>query len=535
MTSPANLTTNLVDNLNAKSLLGLAADEGHADAASSAHSLPSADELQSLFPELKIKEMVGSGGMGCVFRAQQTRLERHVALKLLPPELSNDGMFAERFAREARAMARLNHPNIVSIHDFGETNGLHYLVMEFMDGMNLRELLEAGPLPLADVLRIFESVCQALAYAHAEGVIHRDIKPENILFSKMGNVALADFGLARLAKDSTAAVSITQTRQAMGTLNYMAPEQWENPKAVDFRADIYSLGILLYEMLTGRIPRGSFPPASTLSDATPAIDDAIHMALQIDAADRHSSVRHFCQAVVQQPGTTAEPLGFDQNGTLTNFMNIGANVFKSIPVPMAASTDRLQTTAVWFSLMSAILVTMLCNCTWLVVAANGQQSGNAFQGMDTFVVVEGVQIPIELIPFASALLFILALLRKKIHPLRADVLSLVICGLSIALVALSFDDLQVRVGTQARGNLTVSPFLTLGVLAFQAVETLIRIGYLASIPFRKLYDWIRSYCEQETQKEQQKKAERKALWQALWKSFVSGWHELTGMDKRKPD
>lgn len=528
MSSPAHLTTNLIDNLNAKSLLGLAAEEGVSGNAAQAYALPSASELESLFPELKIQEMVGSGGMGCVFRAQQTRLERYVALKLLPRELGNDGMFAERFAREARAMARLSHPNIVSIHDFGETKGLHYLVMEYMDGMNLRELLETGPLPIADVMRIFESVCQALAFAHAEGVVHRDIKPENILFNKMGNVALADFGLARLATDSHAAVSLTQTRQAMGTLNYMAPEQWENPKAVDFRADIYSLGILLYEMLTGRIPRGSFPPASTLCEATSEMDDAINKALQIDASDRHASVRHFCQAILQKEDSAVEPLGFDQNGTLTNFMNVGANVFKSLPVPMRASKDRSHSTAVWCNLIAAGIVFMLMNTAWLVIENSG------VDGLDTYVLFDQVQIPLMFLPIASGLMFAFAALRKKIHPLRADIMSLVVCGLAIALAALSLENLNPNYHhSNSDGLLTVSPFLTLGVLIFQAVETLIRIGYLASIPFRKLYDWIKSYCDQEAAKEQAKKAEKRAKWEGRWKSFVAGWHELTGMDKKK--
>lgn len=533
MNSSAHLTTNLVDNLNQKSLLGLAASESGPSNSASTYTLPTADELESLFPELQIKEMVGSGGMGCVFRAQQTRLERNVALKLLPRELGADGMFAERFSREARAMARLNHPNIVAIHDFGEAKGLHYLVMEYMDGMNLRELLEAGPIAPVDAMRIFESVCQALAYAHAEGVIHRDIKPENILFNKMGHVALADFGLARLATDSHAAVSLTQTRQAMGTLNYMAPEQWENPKAVDYRADVYSMGILLYELLTGRVPRGTFPPASSIVNVPVSVDAAINKALQIDAADRHQSVLEFCQAITGVASPGEEPVGFDQNGTLTNFMNVGAGVLKAIPVPNVVSNDRMQTHAIWTNLIAAGIVLMMAMQPWMYLVEGGYN--RAYEGMETYVLLEEVQIPISLIPVASILLFVLALLRKKIHAVRADLISVVVGAAAIAVTAMSFELLHAvnRNGEAVRGQLAIFPFLTMGVLAFQMVETLIRIGYFIWIPFRRFCEWLKSYVASETEKENQKKEERKARWHARWNSFLAGWHQLTGVDKRQ--
>lgn len=528
MSNPASEKTNLVDNLDQFSLLDLAAKELSSGDPPPSFSLPSADELQQLFGDLQIKEMLGAGGMGCVFRASQTRLERDVALKLLPRELGNDDMFAERFAREARAMARLNHPNIVAIHDFGKKQDLHFLIMEYMDGMSLRELLDAGQLPLGDALRIFEQVCQALAYAHAEGVVHRDIKPENILFNRMGHVALADFGLARLATDSHAAVSLTQTRQAMGTLNYMAPEQWENPKAVDFRADIYSLGILLYEMLTGRIPRGSFPPASSISEATPVIDDAIHRALKIDASDRHQSVQKFCQSVLsaRQPLADGEnAVGFDENGTLTNFMNVGANVLKAIPVPQAPDKDSIQGTAIWTSGIVAILACIVCNMTWIVT------SERYVSGVDCHVLINRVQVPIFLLPVASGVLFALAVGRHRIHPLRSDFLALVISVLACIHCALGFDDLypDLERTNMIGRQLTVAPFIVFGVFVLQTFETLLRIGYLALTPFRKGYDYIREYCDKEAEKERKKKDRRRRVWRARWRSFVSGWHEFAGI------
>lgn len=515
----------LVDSLNQKDLLGLAAQATSPDKPAQAFAIPSEEELNSLFPELQIREQVGSGGMGCVFRARQVRLERDIALKILPRELGRDDLFAERFGREARAMARLNHPNIVSIHDFGQREGLHYLAMEYMDGMNLRELLDAGPLPSIEALKIFEQVCQALAYAHAEGVVHRDIKPENILFSKRGHVALADFGLARLASDSHAAVSLTQTRQAMGTLNYMAPEQCETPKHVDHRADIYSLGILLYEMLTGRVPRGSFPQASSLCEVTEIVDEAIHKALQVDVHARHQSVTDFCEAVFADSAGIPVPLAFDQHGTVTNFMNLGANVLRSFPRPQRIlDTHWAGRNAVWTSLVATILVLLLTVCPWLDTA-------DSFEfGYDTYVLVaDRVQIPIAMVPVMTSIVFVLSLFRRRIHPLRADLLTLVICGLCIAQIGLSIADLRAfghAVGI-ADAQRTICPFLVLLVLSFLFVETLIRLIYHISSP---LIAWHRRSLSQQ----QQKQADRKAWWLARYRQFSAGVIELVNRI-RNPD
>ncbi len=319
--SSAHRQTDLLSSLDQKGLLSLAAD---ADALEQlrAFRLPSSEELSELFPELEVEELLGTGGMGCVFRARQKKLDRVVAIKILPRELAQDDLFAERFAREARAMARLNHPNIVSIYDFGQAGDMYFLAMEYMDGMNLRELIDARALNPNEALGVFVQVCNALSYAHAEGVVHRDIKPENILFNKQGHVALADFGLARLAMDSNAEISITQTRQAMGTLNYMAPEQYENPKSVDHRADIYALGVLLYELMTGKIPRGSFPPVSSICPDGPAVDHIINKALQVSPDDRYAFV-DLMLADGQESETGLLNGGLAANGTLTNFWNLG--------------------------------------------------------------------------------------------------------------------------------------------------------------------------------------------------------------------
>ena len=159
---------------------------------------PSPAEIASLFPQLEILECLGRGGMGVVYKARQPRLNRLVALKILARDKEQDGQFAERFTREAQTLARLNHPNIVTIHDFGEAGGYCYLVMEFVDGLNLRQLLLTRKMPPDQALTIVPKICEALQYAHEQGIVHRDIKPENILLDKQGRVKIADFGIAKM-------------------------------------------------------------------------------------------------------------------------------------------------------------------------------------------------------------------------------------------------------------------------------------------------------------------------------------------------
>ena len=159
---------------------------------------PRPAELAPHFPDLEILELVGRGGMGVVYKARQKRLDRLVALKILSPKIGQDPAFAERFAREARAMAMLSHPHVVAVYDFGQTEGLYYFLMEFVDGVNLRQLLDTGKLSPEEALAIVPQICEALQYAHDHGVVHRDIKPENMLLDKKGRVKIADFGIAKL-------------------------------------------------------------------------------------------------------------------------------------------------------------------------------------------------------------------------------------------------------------------------------------------------------------------------------------------------
>jgi serine/threonine protein kinase len=203
---------------------------------------PSVHEVAQLFPQLEVLELIGHGGMGAVYKARQPTLDRLIALKILPPYPGTG--FAERFTREARAMARLNHPNIVVVYDFGQVGNLHYFIMEYVDGPNLRQVEQSGKLTPREALQIIPQICEALQFAHDEGIVHRDIKPENVLLDRKGRVKIADFGLAKLLGQQPQNFRLTGTRDVMGTPHYMAPEQVEHPQAVDHRADIYSLGVV---------------------------------------------------------------------------------------------------------------------------------------------------------------------------------------------------------------------------------------------------------------------------------------------------
>src|SRR6266536_2325084 len=200
---------------------------------------PSVAEVGQMFPQLEVLAFVGKGGMGAVYKARQPALDRLVALKVLPSQAARGPDFAERFNREARALAKLSHPNIVAVHEFGQTNGLHYFIMEYVDGLNLRQLERAGKLAPREALQIVPQICEALQFAHDEGIVHRDIKPENILLDKKGRVKIADFGIAKIM-GREAETALTETRGAIGTPHYMAPEQVEKPETVDHRADISS-------------------------------------------------------------------------------------------------------------------------------------------------------------------------------------------------------------------------------------------------------------------------------------------------------
>lgn len=251
---------------------------------------PSVASLKRLFPGFEVELLLGRGGMGAVYRARQLSLDRIVAIKLLPFELGVQEEFAERFRREAKALARLAHPNIVAAHDYGQANDGHfYLVMEYVEGEDLSARLRRGKVPAREAVRIVAQVCDALAFAHAQGVVHRDIKPSNILISTSGAVKVTDFGIARWA-DDTAGTSSTQTAELLGTPGYVAPEQMRPGATVDARADLFSLGVMLYELVTGELPQAVLRPLSRIDSAAGFLDPVIRRALQPAPSDRYPTV-----------------------------------------------------------------------------------------------------------------------------------------------------------------------------------------------------------------------------------------------------
>ena len=249
---------------------------------------PSVEELAPLFPGYEIQALLGRGGMGAVYRARQPALDRLVAIKVLPLEISVDEEVAARFRREARALARLQHPHIIAVHEFGTTTEGHlFFVMEYVEGTDLAALLRGGRLDVAQALEIVRQVCAALQYAHAHGVIHRDIKPANVLVDGAGQVKVGDFGLAKLAQVEDA---LDETRPAtvLGTPDYTAPEQWRG--RADHRADIYSLGVMFYEMLTGEVPHGVFDPPSKKAPVDARLDPVVLRAMQEAPERRYQQV-----------------------------------------------------------------------------------------------------------------------------------------------------------------------------------------------------------------------------------------------------
>jgi predicted Ser/Thr protein kinase len=267
---------------------------------------PTVAEVAALFPQLEILSLIGKGGMGAVYQARQPVLDRIVALKILPPQTTGGPDFTERFNREARALARLNHPNIITVHEFGQVQGMPFFIMEYVDGLNLRQLEQAGKLTPREALQIVPQICEALQFAHDAGIVHRDIKPDNILLDKKGRVKIADFGIAKILGNPPE-TGVPETQGAIGTPHYMAPEQVEKPQSVDHRADIFSLGVVFYEMLTGELPLGKFAPPSAGAHGVRVdvrLDEVVLRALEKEPDRRYqhaSQVKTAVETIANTP------------------------------------------------------------------------------------------------------------------------------------------------------------------------------------------------------------------------------------------
>lgn len=250
----------------------------------------------------RIIEQLGQGGMATVYKAYHAALDRYVAIKVMHPALLEDQNFHARFQREARMVAKLEHPNIVPVHDYAEHESRPYLVMKFIEGETLKARLEAGPLDPEETVRIVEAVGAALAYAHKQGVLHRDIKPSNVILARDGQIYLADFGLARIAQSGQSTLT---SDMILGTPQYISPEQAMGSKDLDQGTDIYSFGVMLYELTVGRVPFSADTPYSVIHDhiysalplprdvnpeVHPEVERCLLKSLSKDRADRYPDV-----------------------------------------------------------------------------------------------------------------------------------------------------------------------------------------------------------------------------------------------------
>ncbi len=310
--------------------------------------------------QYKVIAQMGSGGMATVYKAYQERLDRFVAIKMLHEAFQEDQNFLARFEREAKIVARLEHPHIVQVFDFDDYNGRPYLVMKFVEGKTLKAELEDMPLTVDEILRIMPPIADALDYAHGQGVLHRDIKPSNIIVDQHGTPYLTDFGLARMAQvgDSTLSSDVL-----LGTPHYISPEQAMGNRDLDARTDLYSLGVVLYELVVGRVPFSADTPFAVIHDQiyrplpkpssinpelTPAVDAVLEKALAKSPSDRYSTatemVDAFRRAITTSGVTTLNP---DRSSiaseSLAKLRDQEAPPAESIPAPAAPEKPKVQT------------------------------------------------------------------------------------------------------------------------------------------------------------------------------------------------
>ncbi len=254
---------------------------------------PDSAELQLLFPGYEIEGLIATGGMGAVYCALQKSLDRTVALKILPKELSKDAAFCEGFQAEAKAMARLNHPNLIGVYDFGEVDGMLFIIMEYVPGQSIYHSAHGQAIDPAEVVRLVSGICNGLAHAHENGIIHRDIKPANILLDLNAQPKIGDFGLARPIERQ-----IQEGEEIFGTPHYTAPEVVNSPNSVDYRADIFSVGVVLHELLTGKLPADDPRSPSVISRCDPRFNQIVAKATNPHPAARYASAAEMAKELL---------------------------------------------------------------------------------------------------------------------------------------------------------------------------------------------------------------------------------------------
>jgi len=319
-----------------------------------------ANLVGSWLDQYQIVEEIGRGGMAVVYRAYQPSLNRQVALKVLPPQFAFNAAFVERFQREARSAAKLNHPHIVVIYDIGQHDELHYIVMEYLDGRTLKQIIEQkGSLSTAQALNIVVQIADALDYAHQRGLVHRDVKPDNIFVSPNGHVTLTDFGIVKAAFDTR----LTQTGTLVGTPEYMSPEQAEGAQ-IDHRTDIYSLGVVLYNMLSGQVPFQGATPQSVLYGHVHKPPPPL------------SGVHRLVETVVFTALAKKPEQRFQQAGQMADALQRAASAKNSLSVPSALNRKGL-----W--LMAGVAAFLLFTAAILVVAVGNKSNKSSLSKTPT--------------------------------------------------------------------------------------------------------------------------------------------------------
>ncbi len=308
--------------------------------------LPLPEELTKLLPAgaYEITGFLGAGGMGAVYKGTQVRLKRPVAIKIMRRDMGKDHDFEARFEREAQAMAKLNHPNIVSVIDYGEAGPDYlYIVMELVDGTDLMDVIRSKQITQEMALALLPQICDALQFAHDHGIVHRDIKPSNIMLTRDGRVKMADFGLAKHFDHADSGFR-TQTGTGMGTPDYAAPEQFDPTTQIDHRADIYALGVMIYQMITGALPRGVWKPPSQRAPVSTQWDAVVSRAMQNDPAERYqhaSDVKTDVSSIPLIGGRAAAPSAAASGPAATNQPNAalaGASALPKSRAPLLVGT-----------------------------------------------------------------------------------------------------------------------------------------------------------------------------------------------------
>jgi serine/threonine protein kinase len=278
------------------------------------------------FGPYRIVAPLGAGGMAAVYKASQPAVDRHVALKVLPRHFAQDREFLGRFEQEATILASLQHPHILPVHDYGESDGFTFIVMPFIKTGTLADAIDEHPLPLAQIIRVITQVGDALDYAHARGLVHRDVKPSNILIDERGNCLLADFGIAKILEGAD---KLTATGGLIGTPKYMSPEQGMG-QAVDGRSDLYSLGVVLYEMATGRAPYEAETPIAVVLKH---IRDPMPLPRAINPAMPEALERVILRAIHKEPSER-----FDSGAAMAE----GTEALASTKTPDTQDATTLQ-------------------------------------------------------------------------------------------------------------------------------------------------------------------------------------------------